>query len=651
MKDYRIYTRSSGSYTITVDGSKPESDIVCPICSPNRKPDHRSDKKLNVNISKEVWRCNHCGEGGRLYDKDEREIRMEMIRQRGLTPLKKKTTDFSPMNDSLIKWVMEVRKISEKALYALKWRQSRANFRVGDKFEERDALAFMVYIDGTLINVHYRDKDKNFTREKAADTVPYNWDSIKGRKVVYLVEGEIDVGAILSIEDIEKGWINKIGCASVPNGSTVTAAEKEEYEKTGNITVEKQLKLEWLNKLYNDLDGVENVVICTDDDATGIKLRKELARRIGIERCSYVSFAHRELSNGKRCKDADDVLIHFGVEALYEDLKNAKNFPSPNVVSDEEASEEIDDFYENGLPMGQSVGYNVLDKHFTLQKGHPICFYGWPGHGKTTVVLNIMVNMTTLYGWNWGLYCPENYPPKLLYATLIEIYTGKSFQRSERNTPLTKDEYIKAKKFIINHFKIVDNLAGFSVKALITEMEILRRRYDIDGFLIDPWNSLNDATHDIERMNQQLNSLIRWGLFNKVCVIFSVHPSTPDKKVDSSVKPNVFQLEGGLIWNKKMYSMVCIHQPLKHDITDCTLHFDVTKNKWHKTMGIPTSVTGNPIEMKVNRSNNRLLDLDGNTPLTPGAKGVRTRSDNRQLKMEMENAEAEAGGASNNDWV
>lgn len=52
MKTYRIYSQSSGSFTISVDGIKAEEYISCPICSAYRKQEHKSEKKLNVNLDK-----------------------------------------------------------------------------------------------------------------------------------------------------------------------------------------------------------------------------------------------------------------------------------------------------------------------------------------------------------------------------------------------------------------------------------------------------------------------------------------------------------------------------------------------------------------------------------------------------------------------
>ena len=121
--------------------------------------------------------------------------------------------------------------------------------------------------------------------------------------------------------------------------------------------------------------------------------------------------------------------------------------------------------------------------------------------------------------------------------------------------------------------------------------------------------------------------------------------------MDKSQPPSVFQLEGGLIWMKKMYFMICVHQLPKENNSwqyDTSFDFDVTKNKWHKTMGIPTSVTGKPTKLKFARTSNRVLELDGYSPIQPGSKARRTRED-QQLELTM--AEKNAVVDENDDWV
>lgn len=658
MKDYKIFS-SSGPYSISVDTAKEESYIVCPICSPYRSDAHKSEKKLNVNISKEVWRCNHCGEGGRIYDKSEQDIRKELIIKRGITPLEKQRATMSNLDDKIMRWVTDVRKISEKAMARLRWKSAVVSFPDDNgNFVKKTAIAFPVHIDGTLINIHYRDNAKHFMREKSADTVPYNWDSIQGKKKAIIVEGEMDVGAIYTADDYENGaLIKEYGVTSVPNGTTVTEAEASEFKAKGTMTVERPLKLDWVSKVFDDLRNVEEIIIATDSDAPGYKLRNALAKRLGIDRCKFVDFTHRRYDvNGvqKICKDSNDVLRYIGVKELCEDLRNPKLFPSPNIIDPDELTAEIDDYYENGVSRGLTTGYPALDPHFTISKGMPYCVYGWPNMGKTTDWLNICMNMAVIHGWTIALYCPENYPVKLIASTLMEIYVGKTFDKKTKNdnARMSSSEYLKARNFVAKRFIFFSNNHGFTFDELMGEIKIAVRKHDVDMVFIDPWNSLNDTTTDNDSMMRKLSGICRIAEAENVAIVISVHPNTPDKKMDESTPPSWFQLEGGSIWSKKMYSMICFHQRRTgidgNFLKEGLIEVHITKNKWWKILGVPTTVASGPILLKFNKACSRMLNADGTSPISSGSKAVRTKED-KQLEMEIMLKQA-ADDNQNNDW-
>jgi hypothetical protein len=63
---------------------------------------------------------------------------------------------------------------------------------------ERNVICFNYFREGQLINVKYRDGEKNFKLVKDAEKIFYNLDGIKGQKEIYIVEGRdrlLDHGA------------------------------------------------------------------------------------------------------------------------------------------------------------------------------------------------------------------------------------------------------------------------------------------------------------------------------------------------------------------------------------------------------------------------------------------------------------------------
>ena len=79
-------------------------------------------------------------------------------------------------------------------------------------------------------------------------------------------------------------------------------------------------------KLKAGLQTVKKVILATDGDQKGCVLRDELALRLGRPRCWYVSYPHG-------CKDANEVLVRHGADALRELLEGAKPMVPDRLVS------------------------------------------------------------------------------------------------------------------------------------------------------------------------------------------------------------------------------------------------------------------------------------------------------------------------------
>ena len=84
-----------------------------------------------------------------------------------------------------------------------------------------------------------------------------------------------------------------------------------------------------------ELDGVTRIVLATDNDEPGQALAEELARRLGRERCLLVRWPQGAenvpQADGRRLpgylKDANEVLLNGGAEALRDCVANAEPYP------------------------------------------------------------------------------------------------------------------------------------------------------------------------------------------------------------------------------------------------------------------------------------------------------------------------------------
>ena len=569
--------------------------MICPICSSSRKKEHINDKKLAVNVKKDPmpWRCNHCGEGGYV-------ITEEYMKRTKFKPIISKM-DFLNLSEPLVQWFWDERKISIATLGHFKISmsiESIKQFRVAegkehtkDQWIARKCINFKYFKDNVLINVKFRDANKNFKMITDATRTIYNIDSFKGKKKGIFVEGEIDV-----LSYFEAGLGGEYGIGSVPNGATITDEERKHFEKTGRMDVLSEINLEYLDLVIDELNDIEMFYIATDDDAPGVKLREELARRLGRERCKYIRFSDYKDENGKPIKDANELLIAKGRNILAGTVDSAIPYPISGVSTASQYWDAMKEFYEKGKPRGISTGYPNLDPYFTWMMGWLVIENGYPNMGKTAFALNMIAISVVLYKWKWGIYCPENYPVHNVIDILAEVLVGKTLDVDGKER-MSKEEYDNVVNNYINKYIyfVDDNENGYSPEDLRKIKKSMVKQYGIIGFYTDPWSSLvhNYRSHDSEDkyLEHQLSLEVRLTTKLNIINLISHHPKTP---VSTEKVPSVFTLTGGKVWWIKAYTIFAVQRKNVNDRDNPYTEFHVQKNKDFKAAGELTSESDAP---------------------------------------------------------
>lgn len=612
----KIFT-SIGVIDITVPSkrSSPKGEVymVCPICTPGRKPEHKNEEKFAINVITKEWRCNHCNEGGLLHDE-------AFIQNMKIKPVTRKINAIS-MTDRFVQWFWEKRKISKMTLEhfhitlsmetLLQIRAGEQNKDMIGKYATRKCINFKYFKDNFLVNVKFRDADKNFKLISGADIILYNIDSLKGEKTAVIVEGEIDC-----MSYHEAGMKSVV---SVPNGAQITKEERENYEKTGKLVIKSQQNLDYLDKCIESFEGKETIYIATDDDPAGIKLREELSRRLGKDRCKYIRCSRWMKGDGSPCKDPNDILVSLGKENLLATLEYAESYPVEGVSIALDYWSELEREYDEGRERAVPTGYRCLNPHWGWVKGWTTGINGYPGIGKSTFAFNMIAISIVKYSWRWGLYCPENYPPKNIVNIICEIIAGKTMDPRYEDR-MTKSQYEGIiKRYINNYIYFVDNELGFTPQQLRDKKRSMIKQHGIVGFLTDPWSNLIHRYGDREdqylekELTEEVRLSTRTGLINLICV----HPPTPPREKDKKyTAPSIFEITGGKIWAAKMYSVICVHQQDMNDYENTVLEIHVQKNKEQKIAGLPTS-RNNPVLMEFTRKSGRFLERESDDELSP----------------------------------
>lgn len=171
-------------------------------------------------------------------------------------------------------------------------------------------IAFTYRTNGKIVNCKYCDLQKLYWQEENGEEVPYGLDDIKEARAIIIVEGEINK---LSME--EAGYKN---CISVPDGARPKVSTKD------LSPLEKDKKYEYLWNFKEYFDQASRIILATDADEHGRALAGELARHLGPERCWRVTWPRKSETSNELCKDANEVLVCLGRQALNEVIESVE---------------------------------------------------------------------------------------------------------------------------------------------------------------------------------------------------------------------------------------------------------------------------------------------------------------------------------------
>ncbi len=517
-------------YGIIVKRTSGQVKTKCPQCSHTRRK--KADPCLSVNIDTGVWNCHNCGWKGGLKKYDF----MKEIQYIKPTP-KVVSSEYS---QEFLKYFGS-RGISEKTL--LKNKVSEGREYMPQVSAERNTIQFNYYKDNELINVKYRDGDKNFKLVKDAERIMYGLDDLKDCKEAIIVEGEID-----KLSFYEAGFKN---CVSVPNGAS-------------------NLECKYLKDFP---DNLEKVYIATDNDEPGRKLAEELSRRIGRDICYRVDF--------KDLKDANDVIVQKGDKKLLEVIKKAKAYPLEGVLGVDSFDLDIDDLYSNGLSRGDTTGHASFDNLFSFATSQLTVITGVPTHGKSNWLEHICMRLASNSGWKFGVFSPEHYPLQLHFSVLAEKFIGKTFRQVSKYDRMTKAELNHAKRFISNRFNwIRPDGDVFTIDAILKSAAGLIKRHGIKGLIIDPYNKIHapfGSQSETQYINDFLTKLTIFKQKYDIHIFLVAHPRKMQKKDNGLYDvPTLYDIAGSANFYNQVDNGITVYRNFE---TECT-HVYVQKVKF-----------------------------------------------------------------------
>jgi twinkle protein len=502
-----------------------ENKMTCPECSPNRKK--KTDKCFSFNLNKGAGRCNHCNIV--LVEFKEFEPKFQKIEYK-----RPKISYVSNYTENCLKF-FKSRLISEKTLI---------NMKVTESIEwmpkakaEIPTIQFNYYRNGEIINIKSRGKNKDFKLYKDAELIFYNLDATIDNEIIIIVEGEMDCLALY-----ECGYRNVI---SVPNGAGLG-----------------KINFEYLDNSIESFSDNTKFILALDNDNAGLNLQNELARRLGYENCTTVTF--------KDCKDANECLIKYGVQTIIDCINNQKEFPIIGVFTANDIEKNIYDFYNNGLPSGSGIGMAEMDNHIKFQPGYLTTITGIPGHGKSEFLDFLLCRLNISHGWKTALYSPENHPLELHFSKFAEKIIGKPFEGANRLSPLDLQKMIN---YHANNFFFINPENDFKLETILDAVRQLVRKKGINAFVIDAWNKLDHhyTTNETKYISEQLDKITRFCELNKVHCFLVAHPTKIQKSKDDHELydiPNLYSISGSANFYNKTANGITVYRNFKTLMTE-----------------------------------------------------------------------------------
>lgn len=391
------------------------------------------------------------------------------------------------------------RKISQSTADYLDIRQDESGNLAFHYYDLNDVLTMVKYRPSRKIE---KGENKNWCQQ-GSDTTPllFNMNRINPSQPLIITCGELDCASV-----IESGLTN---CVSIPLGD-------------GNT--------KWIEECWDFLEQFKEIIVCHDNDSSGIKFVKEVIPRLGSWRCKVANcpdFVPTKSGEKRAIKDINEVLYFYGKEKVVDIILNSTDSPVPSVqdfsnIPDKEFSD----------MEGIRTGIESLDKEIMcLPFGSLTIVSGAPGAGKTSLL--------------YGLVCQalEQGSNAWVFSRELPDYTTKGWINYMLAGPRNVSEYHnsqgakyykvnpEAKKAISAYYKgrlyVYRDDFGCKAQEIFSSMTDSVRKYGTRFLLIDSLMMVDlesNENNKFEKQTEFINQLIQFALRYNVAIVLVCHP-------------------------------------------------------------------------------------------------------------------------------
>jgi twinkle protein len=433
-----------------------------------------------------------------------------------------------------------------------------SNSRLGS-----DCIAIPIVRDGVKINTKYRTiaGERRYVQNTGQRPCFWNADRISDPTLVdcplIITEGEFD-----AIAAIQAGFGRAV---SVPNGAPELQRDEDDEDTRTEL-------YRYIKTAPAELAECKEIILAVDRDAAGIALLNDLALRLGRARCKWVKYPGT-------CKDLADVLQHFGQRGVAEAINRAQWM-------------EIDGLYRMSElpPLPEIVpldsGFPGLQPHYRLRPGDLTVVTGIPGHGKTTVILDIVCRMVMRHSWRACLASFEMTPQRELRRFLRTWHGARLVVEMSPQALSNADHWIDQNFLFVAPGEDDD----VTLEWLMERLSSAVVRHGVKLQVVDPWNEIE---HDrpphmtlTEYTGYALRALKRFARKHQVHLIIVAHPKMLRRDQDGKYPfPSLYDISDSAHWyNRPEVGIIVWRGKDERTIVR------VAKSRYHDEIGVPGDI-------------------------------------------------------------
>ena len=447
--------------------------------------------------------------------------------------------------DGFIKALKENRNAQDYLLFSRGISKETADhFKLGYD-ETKNAIVIPVFKRGELINLRYRyldpEKKPKYTQEKGCEIWLYNDDGIsKGLKkgMVLIVEGEFD---------LMSAWQAGFKAVISP------ASGKDSYGV-------------WLEAL----DAIPKVYIAYDNDKPGKGASIKLADRIGVEKCSEISYP-------EGIKDANEYFQKHQREDFIELYKNAQPFYKHTYKNLIDIISSVNEIQSQTIKL-DTIPYVKFGEDWVA------VISGISGVGKTSYVMNVASELAN-----------KDIPTLILPFERGIKTVGMRFLQINNELSETDIEFNEEKDWK----KIIESVSSlpiyFSMPSLEDYESVIaraKRLFDIKVVIVDHLDYFVRGEDKFRKQADVIQKFKDIAQENNIIFLVVHHIKKQQNMSGASKKPKMEDLSGASEIYKIPEAVIMLHCENKNDIRDIEVIIDKNKGKHGSKVFSFNSLTG-----------------------------------------------------------